>query len=110
MTTTDSTTTPPTAAPAHPTAPAAAAPANGLSIASLVLSVVAIPTGTFLLAVAGIVLGFVGWNREPAARTLATWGIVLGFVAAFGGFVLAALGVAFAAPFALWGLGVAAWF
>lgn len=106
MTTTDS-----VPAPAQPTAPAPqpATASNGLSIASLVLSIVAIPTGMFLLGVAGIVLGFVGWNREPAGRTLSTWGIVLGFVATLGGFVFAALGLALAAPFALWGLGLGAW-
>lgn len=110
MSTTDSlTSTPPPAAqpaPAGQPAPApATATANGLSITSLVLSILAIPTGMFLLGLAGIVLGFVGWNREPAGRTLATWGIVIGFVATLGGWALAAIGFAVAAPFALWGFG-----
>ena len=104
MSTTDSLTS--TSSPAAQPDPApASATANGLSITSLVLSILAIPTGMFLLGVAGIVLGFVGWNREPAGRTLATWGIVIGFIATLGGWVLAAIGLAFAAPFALWGFG-----
>jgi hypothetical protein len=98
--------------PAAPTAtsssaPAPAAASNGLSVASLVLSILAIPTGMAILAVVGIVLGFVGWNREPQSRTLATWGIVIGFVVALGGLLLAAVGFAIAAPFALWGLSFA---
>lgn len=109
MTHTDSLPAAPTPAPsvAASSTPAPATASNGLSVASLVLSIVAIPTGMAILAVVGIVLGFVGWNREPQARTLATWGIVIGFVVALGGFLLALLGFAIAAPFALWGLSFA---
>ena len=70
------------------TAPAetAAAPAtagNTFSVLGLVLSILSIPTGMGPLAVAGIVLGFLGRAKEPAARTLADWAIIVGFLALF---------------------------
>jgi hypothetical protein len=67
-----------------PSTPTAFAPPRTLSILSLVAAVAAIPLGHFLiLPLAAIVLGFYGRTREPWARTLSTWGIVLGFVVLF---------------------------
>ena len=57
-----------------------------LGVASVVLS------PTVLVPVAAIVLGFMARNREPAGRTWATWGIVLGFVMAFGWLVALIVG------------------
>lgn len=57
-----------------------------LGIASVVLS------PTVLVPVAAIVLGFMARTREPAGRTWATWGIVLGFVMAFGWLVALVVG------------------
>ena len=53
-----------------------------LGVASVVLS------PTVLVPVAAIVLGFLARTREPAGRIWATWGIVLGFVMAFGWLVV----------------------
>ncbi len=76
-----------------PSTDGAPAAANGLSVASLVLSILSIPLGQGVLAVVGIVLGFVARRREPAAVTTANWGIVVGFVALFGWLVLALFGL-----------------
>ncbi len=57
-----------------------------LGIASVVLS------PTVLVPVAAIVLGFMARTREPGGRTWATWGIVLGFVMAFGWLVALVVG------------------
>lgn len=86
--------------------PAASGTSNGFSIASLVLGIAAIPTGWWIASVIAIVFGFVARGREPQGRTMANWGIALGFVGAFGWIVLAILGLAFVAPFALWGAAV----
>ncbi len=88
----------------QPDAPSTSAASNGFSVSSLVLGIVSIPTGLAVAGIVAIVLGFVGRSREPQARTLSTWGIVLGFVGVFGWVVFALLGIAFAAPFALWGM------
>lgn len=94
----------PYAAPrAESSAPASAA--NGFSIASLVLGIASIPTGWAIAGILAIVFGFLARSREPQGRTMSTWGIVLGFVGTFGWLVVAILGFAIAAPFALWGLG-----
>ncbi|MCS0499237.1 DUF4190 domain-containing protein [Protaetiibacter mangrovi] len=101
---------PPAATPENPyAAPRAASPTtatNAFSIASLVLGIAAIPTGWWIASVVAIVFGFIARSREPQARTMSTWGIVLGFVGAFGWLVLAILGLALAAPFALWGAAI----
>jgi hypothetical protein len=57
-----------------------------LGVASVVLS------PTVLVPVAAIVLGFMARTREPAGRTWATWGIVLGFVMSFGWLVALVVG------------------
>jgi hypothetical protein len=92
---------PTTAQPAIASATPAAQTTNGLSIAALVLGVSGIVAGFWFAAVAAIVLGFMARTREPQARTMANWGIALGFVGAFGWVLVALIGVAFFAPFAL---------
>jgi hypothetical protein len=68
----------PTPSPAVSTQP------RTLSILSLVAAIVSIPLGHFvILPIAAIVLGFLARGREPWARTMSTWGIVLGFVILF---------------------------
>lgn len=84
------------------TASSTAAPTPVLSVLSLVFSLVAIPTGWFPLAVAGVVLGFLGRSREPNGRGLALWGLIVGFVALFwwvAALALGAVGVLAALPF-----------
>lgn len=107
------------AAPAPPAPPAAgyaATPASadaaleqrGFAISSLVLGLVSIVAGfTFVVPVAGLVLGILALKREPSARTMAIWGIVLNavmlagiliaglFAAAFGLFLLPFVPLAF---------------
>jgi len=99
----------PTTVPENPYAVPAAAPSasvtNGFSISSLVLGIASIPTGLALAGIAAIVLGFVARSREPQGRTMANWGIALGFVGLFGWLIFAIIGFAFFAPFALWGAG-----
>lgn len=86
-------------------APTTATTSNGFSISSLVLGIVSIPTGLAVAGIVAIVLGFVARNREPQSRTLANWGIILGFVGLFGWLIFAIIGFAFFAPFAIWGGG-----
>ncbi|WP_426622939.1 DUF4190 domain-containing protein [Leifsonia sp. McL0607] len=57
---------------------ATAAPSKGLSISSLVLSLVSIPAGfTFVLPVIALVLGIVGLKFEQEGRAQAKAGIVI---------------------------------
>ena len=93
----------PYAAP-RPATTTTASATNGFSIASLVLGIASIPTGWAIAGILAIVFGFLGRSREPQARTMSTWGIVLGFVGTFGWLIFAFLGLMFAAPFALWGM------
>lgn len=79
------------------------APTRALSLVSLLLSASALLTGMGLLAVAGVVAGFVARRDEPAHRTLSTWGIVVGFVALFGWVVLVLVGLVAVVPFWLSG-------
>jgi len=105
------------AAPAESIAPTAAPAAtvatttNGFSITALVLGIAGIALGQWLLSVAAIVFGFVARNREPSARLMANWGLVLGFVGTFGGILFGIIGFAAFAPFWLgagfWGWDVA---
>ena len=88
------------AAPAESIAPAAAVPANGFSITALVLGITGIALGQWFLSVAAIIFGFVARNREPGARLMANWGLVLGFIGAFGGILFGIIGFAAFAP--LW--------
>jgi len=111
MTTTEApTTTPiegtPIEAPETSTATPSAAPAERtMSIVALVLAIASLVLGyTFLVPAAAIVLGFLAHRREPAGRNLATWSIILGFLAIFGWIIIAALGVAAITPFFLFSL------
>jgi hypothetical protein len=96
------------AAPAESIAPAAtpAATTNGFSITALILGIAGIALGQWLLSVGAIVFGFVARNREPGARLMANWGLVLGFVGVFGGILFGIIGFAAFAP--LW-LGAGFW-
>lgn len=87
----------------NPNPAAAPAASNGFSISSLVLGIASIPTGLAVAGIVAIVLGFVARSREPQSRTMANWGIILGFVGVFGWLIFAIIGFAFFAPFALWG-------
>jgi hypothetical protein len=90
---------PPTADPAA--APAAAETTGATyGVLSLVLSILSIPLGTGILAIAGIVLGVLGRRREPAAVTTANWGIVIGLVSLFGWLVFGVAGFVIFAPWA----------
>ena len=70
-----------------------------LGILSLVGGLASIVFGqTIVLPIATIVLGFIARRREPDSRTMATWGIVLGFLALFGWVAILIVSVAVAAP------------
>ncbi|MET1043544.1 MAG: DUF4190 domain-containing protein [Microbacteriaceae bacterium] len=105
MTTTDNY---PVGAPTSdaPTPPSyAAAPNQTLSILSLVLGIVSIIFGqTLIIPIGAIVLGFLARTREPASRTMGTWGIVLGFVALFGWLLFILLPLIFFGPLILFSL------
>jgi hypothetical protein len=86
---------------AVPTAPAEASTAsNTYSVLGLVLSILSIPLGMGPLAVAGVILGFLGRTREPASVTTANWAIIVGLFSLFGWVLLAIAGVVLFAPFA----------
>jgi len=84
-------------------APAPAPALNGFSITALVLGITGIALGQGLLSIGAIVFGFVARSKEPGARLMANWGLVLGFIGTFGGILVAIWGVAAFLPFALWG-------
>jgi hypothetical protein len=95
MTTTDTTPT----IEAAPTTTGTFTPARTLSILSLVLGGASIIFGqTFLLPLAAIVLGVIGYRQEFAGRTMAVWGIVLGALAMFGWMIALLVGAAVVAP------------
>ncbi|WP_233194207.1 MULTISPECIES: hypothetical protein [Cryobacterium] len=75
-----------------------------LAVSSLVLGLVSIVAGwTFLVPIAGLVVGILALGREPQARTLAIWGIVLNAVLLAGSLLLVLLALALgllALPFA----------
>jgi hypothetical protein len=80
----------PPAAPATPAyAPAQAGPKQGLSLTSFILGLAALVFSWalgfgFLVAVAAVVLGFLGKAKEPQApRWMWLVGIITGFVAIF---------------------------
>ena len=71
-----------------------------LSTLALIAGVVSVVFGqTFLVPVAAMVLGVLGYRREPAGRAFAVWGIVLGGVMLFGWMLLAIFGALFVLPF-----------
>ena len=96
------TTTELTAAPAvePTTASVPATTTNGLSIAALVLGIAGIVAGFWFAAVAAIVIGFMARTREPQSRTMANWGLALGFVGAFWWVAVGIVGLVFLAPVA----------
>ena len=97
-----STSTLPAAISAPVADPAVARP---LSITAFALGLASVALGqTWLVPIAAIVLGAMGYKREPAGRALAVWGIVLGSVMAFGWLVAAVVGIAMAGPLVLWSL------
>lgn len=79
----------------------AAAGSNTYSVIGLVLSILSIPTGMGPLAIAGVILGFIGRGKEPAAVTTANWAIIVGLLSLFGWIILAVIGFVMFAPFAL---------
>ena len=88
--------------PAATAAPATPAWAEGrvLSTLALIAGIVAVVFGqTFFVPVAALVLGVLGYRREPAGRAFAVWGIVLGAVMLFGWALLAIFGALFVLPF-----------
>ena len=78
--------TPTPAAPAYAPAPVAAGPKQALSLTSFITGIAgvvlsAVPGLGFLSALAGVILGFIGKKKEPAApKWMATVGIITGFV------------------------------
>ncbi|GAA4059685.1 DUF4190 domain-containing protein [Agromyces indicus] len=69
---------------------------RGFAISSLVLGLVSFVAGfTFVVPAAGLVLGILALKREPAARTMAIWGIVLNAVVLAGVAIAALATVAF---------------
>jgi fatty acid desaturase len=83
------------------TAATPAVGSNTYSVVGLVLSILSIPTGMGPLAIAGVILGFIGRGKEPAAVTTANWAIVIGLLSLFGWIILAVIGFVMFAPFAL---------
>ncbi|WP_233279383.1 DUF4190 domain-containing protein [Microterricola pindariensis] len=84
---------------------ASATPTQWLSISSLVLGITSIFAGwTFIVPVAGLILGILALQREPAARTMAIWGVVLNSVVLAGGLLVGLGALIFglaALPFAI---------
>lgn len=107
MTTAATTTTKKSSAPVADTIvpvaePAPIASTGAFSITALVLGITGIALGQGLLSIGAIVFGFVARSKEPQARLMANWGLVLGLIGTFGGFLLAIWGFAAFLPFALW--------
>lgn len=92
-----------TTTPAPETTPTATlAPPRTLSILSLVAAIASVPLGHFfILPLAAIILGFYGRSREPWARTLSTWGVVIGFVVMFWWLVVGMLALVFWVPLSI---------
>ena len=90
-------------APSVAPTPAATTTSNTYGVLGLVLSILSIPTGTAVFAVAGIVLGFIGRSKEPATVTTSNWAIIVGFVSLFGWVLVALLGLALFIPLILAG-------
>ncbi|GAB3606169.1 hypothetical protein GCM10027413_15780 [Conyzicola nivalis] len=94
-----------TAPSAAPTASPVYVESKNLSVIALVLGIASVLLGyTFIVPIAAIVVGVLGYRREPTGHTLAVWGIVLGAVMAFGWIVAGFFGVLFTLPFFFVGL------
>jgi len=88
-----------------PTGAAPFAPVRTLSIIALALGAASVLFGyTFLVPIAAIVVGILGYQREPEARVMSVWGIVLGAVMSVGWVFLGFIGLAAAAPWFLFSL------
>jgi hypothetical protein len=102
---TDTPALPAAAAPATPAVAPVYAPPRNLSVIALVLGIASVLLGyTFIVPIAAIVVGVLGYRREPTGHTLAVWGIVLGAVMAFGWIVAGFFGLLFSVPFFFVGL------
>lgn len=98
-------TTTPTSDPLTPT-PTAATPARTLSILSLVAALASVPLGhIILLPLAAIILGFIAREREPHSRSLANWGIGIGFALLFWWVAVWAIAAAVWVPLAIFHFG-----
>ena len=76
--------------------------ARTLSTLSLVGGIVSIVFGqAFLIPIAAIILGVLGYRQEPTGRPFAVWGIVLSGIALFGWLIFAVVGLVLAGPW-LW--------
>jgi len=91
-----------TAYPETTSAAPATATARSLSIVGFALGLGSVVLGqTFLVPIAAIVLGVMGYRREPAGRGFAVAAIVLGSVMAFGWMIAAVVGIAMTGPLVL---------
>lgn len=89
-----------TEAPAATAAPTSIAADRTLSTLALIAGIVSVVFGqTLFVPIAAIVLGILGYRREPSGRVFATWGVVLGAVMLFGWMLLAIVGALFVLPF-----------
>jgi hypothetical protein len=94
-----------TALPAPTARPTTYVESRNLSVVALVLGIVSVVLGyTFLVPIAAIVVGVIGYRREATGHAFAVWGIVLGAVMAFGWLVAGFFGLLVAAPFFFVGL------
>jgi hypothetical protein len=88
-----------TEAPAAVAAPVAVADERLLSTLALIAGIVSVVFGqTLFVPIAAMVLGYLGYRREPAGRTFAIWGFVLGAIMLFGWVLLAIIGVLLFVP------------
>lgn len=104
--TTETVTPPALDAPAD--AAPAATPTPTYGLLGLVFSIVSIPTGMGVFAIAGIVLGFLGRQKEAANRNLADWALIVGFLSLFWWVGLAVLAAGFLLPVIFTGAWIAA--
>ncbi len=81
---------------AAPSGAAPSGPNSPLAVSSLVLGLVSILAGwTFLAPLAGLITGILALGREPQARTMALWGIVLNAVMLAGAVLVAIIALGF---------------
>ena len=76
-----------------------------LSVVALVLGIISVVLGyTFIVPIAAIVVGVLGYRREATGHAFAVWGIALGALMVFGWLIVGFAGLLFAGPFFLAGL------
>ncbi|MCO1338310.1 hypothetical protein BJH93_05285 [Kocuria polaris] len=62
---------------------------RGASITSLVLGLCSVALGfTFVVPLVGVIMGIIGLMKEPASKSVATWGIILNAVMMLGWLLL----------------------